>query len=429
MKVVPPAESKKKQTGDLILPLELAAEKKLAKDKYACFKVRTVPTQADSTTYELYIPYCDETATVREAIKAYSNIDKVILGNNLQTFEQKRAICETVYKGECLTRFQSRINEFHALVYSNAVDAAVLAEIERRRTAVPPEAPMTQQELTNFCNNVAEPAMGNDDLIAGMQAATETVCPHGALEKVKRYLRRNCRKPAHMNVRQYAVRLKYINEEEIPKLPPGYNVAQSMSDNELKEILTWGLPKSWNNKAIERGFDPLHPNHRWERVVRFFEQIEAAEEFNPKQQQGQDDHKPSPKKAKKSSGKTSSSNKPKCPIHGYGHSADDCRTLKAMIAQGSGSGGSNHQSKNKSWSRKAQDAKDKTKKDLAAFIQKTVRKELNSINKRSEPSSDEDSDDNQSVNQIEKDLANFNFADLKVSSDSDDDRSEGEISV
>ena len=111
-------------------------------------------------------------------------------------------------------------------------------------------------------------------------------------------------------------------------------------------------------------------------VLNFMENIEAAEAF------GNGDKKPPAKneKGKKqhsSQRKDSKSNvsTPKCILHGYGHSTEDCKVMQAEVKRIKGDGASSNQltlknksSGNKTWSRKAQEAKEKSKADMAAFV-------------------------------------------------------------
>ena len=81
-------------------------------------------------------------------------------------------------------------------------------------------------------------------------------------------------------------------------------------------------------------------------------------------------------------------------------------------------------SKNKSWSRQSEDSKKKGQRELAAFIKKSVQKELNSFsaNKRKADESDDD-ESVKSVHMAEgQELAAFNYGDLDdLKIDSDDD--------
>ena len=71
--------------------------------------------------------------------------------------------------------------------------------------------------------------------------------PHKCPQKVKRHLRRECRKPLDMKVREFANHMNRINSEEIPKIPPAA-ANQSMSQDEPIEILLYGTPKSWQRE-------------------------------------------------------------------------------------------------------------------------------------------------------------------------------------
>ena len=48
----------------------------------------------------------------------------------------------------------------------------------------------------------------------------ESVMPRNALQRVKRYLARECIKPTDWSVRNYYQRLCYMNAVELPLLPP-----------------------------------------------------------------------------------------------------------------------------------------------------------------------------------------------------------------
>ncbi|MGL5934007.1 MAG: hypothetical protein ACRCZI_00125, partial [Cetobacterium sp.] len=56
---------------------------------------------------------------------------------------------------------------------------------------------------------------------------------------------------------------------------------------------------------------------------------------------------------------------------------------------------------NKSWSRKSDEAKDKTKKELAAFVGKIIKKELNAVQKKkAKKRKKDDDDDDDSVKSV-----------------------------
>ena len=79
---------------------------------------------------------------------------------------------------------------------------------------------------------------------AARDDATEFLMPNKILQHVKRYVRCEARKPVDMGVKTYFMHLNRINLEEIPRLPPNFNTAQSLGADELVNILLFGIPKS-----------------------------------------------------------------------------------------------------------------------------------------------------------------------------------------
>jgi hypothetical protein len=216
-----------------------------------------------------------------------------------------------------------------------------------------------------------------------------------------------------MKVREFFNHICRINMDELPKIPPA-SPNNALSADELVDILLFAFPQSWQKEMNRQGFDPT--DHTPMEVVEFCERMELAEEMdtdkNTKKVSSKTDKNDGrgPKKKPKTSGE------PKfyCKTHGknYSHNTDECRAGK---------------SKNKSWSRKAEDGK-KQAKDLAAFIKKTIKSELNAIDKKRK-SSDTDSTTSEEgeVNAIDAlDPARINFSKMSMDSDgshsgSDDD--------
>jgi len=97
--------------------------------------------------------------------------------------------------------------------------------------------------------------------------------PNNVLQRVKRYLRREARKPFDMNIKSY-----YTNITRINSLPPKFDETQSLAEDEIVDILLYGTPKSWQKEMDRQGFDPL--GHTPMEVVAFMERIEASEEFD-----------------------------------------------------------------------------------------------------------------------------------------------------
>jgi anti-sigma factor RsiW len=88
---------------------------------------------------------------------------------------------------------------------------------------------------------VAEPVDHNDFIANGLCAILTYVAPHKALAKQKRWMRRFCRKPATMTVREYTNSLRRINERELHWLPP-FAPDQLLTNDELVDIVLHRVP-------------------------------------------------------------------------------------------------------------------------------------------------------------------------------------------
>ena len=252
-------------------------------------------------------------------------------------------------------------------------------------------------------------------LTAAAQECVAHIAPHKALEKVKRYLRRECRKPHDLSIREWFVAFQATNTQELKHLPPLFDRTQCLSDDEAIDIVLYSIPNSWENEMARQGFDPYRAG--LPSTIGFCEQLEMADEFMPVSGRSNKSN----KKSRSSGGsKTTGLD---CVYHGgnCGHTSGNCRTLKKLAAAKSNRD-SDGSSKNKTWSRKADDAKKRTKKDLAAFIKKTIRAEMDSIEKRK--ADDNEDDDDGSLN-----LAEADFDNMPIASSVNTDDVEDEIDV
>ena len=89
---------------------------------------------------------------------------------------------------------------------------------------------------------------------------------------------------------------------------------------------------------------------------------------------------------------TAAASKLYCLVHGEcGHNSNDCSVLqkeakqlqKDYTAKNSGS-------KPNTWSRKAEEAKSKSSKELAAYVKKAGHEEMNAVEKKRKPDSDDE---------------------------------------
>jgi len=102
--------------------------------------------------------------------------------------------------------------------------------------------------------------------------------PNKILKCIKRYLCRKARTTLDVKVKNCLLHVNRINHEEIPLLPPNFNMAQSLSADEITNILLHGTPKSWQREMDRQNFDPMAKTTL--ETVKFMENIKMLEDFN-----------------------------------------------------------------------------------------------------------------------------------------------------
>ena len=395
--------------------------------KTSTFKLRTNPADANSPKYTLTVPIIDETATVRQVLKWTMAVGKVTTGLNIADGANKHPIIQELCTGSRLVAYNAGVNGNVVTRWLALQNAAELAEPAQQAGE---GNDVYTARLLNARNAIQRPAINNADIQNGLNNLVRESCPYKALEKQKRFMRRKMRKPPTMTTRTYVANLIRINDEELPMLPP-FGANQSLTVDELVDIVTFGVPKSWTRKMDEHAFDPIAEGLA--ELINFCERMEAADDFDSHQ-----DTKPAAKtssKKHKSIRNNGGKHKRWCHYHEVDtHDTSECETLK-RLKKNQGSSDSKPAYKNKTWKRKSDDAKSYSKKELAAIAKKASKEavkkataECNAVAKRKSDSDSESdsSDDDASINMMETkmaavdaQLAEFNF---------DDAKSDGEIS-
>ena len=365
--------------------------------------LRVIPNDNASPSYKASFRVLEGTEDVRVIIHHPEEVMKVVVGLNATTSTQRLALARTMVKGNARTQFDQ------------AVVTKCLSRMVERAEAEADEA--AAQAIRDAGWDVADNYHA-DDIHLYLNDMVASLIPPKSLAKVKRQLRRNCRKPTGMGIRKYYQNLYRINVQEIPKLPP-FQVTSSFRDDEFIDIILYGTPKKWSIKMEEQGFDPM--DHTPEAVVAFMEQLEAAEELTDEGTtvKSKDKNSKHSKSDKKKDGKHSDKKGSKyCEHHGHcAHSTEECRlNKKAKKDHGSGKG----KYGNREWKRKATEEAVTSKQELAVLVKKVMRKELASVD-RKRKSKDEDGD-NFLVETLSKDLDGFSYNDMdNMSVDSSDE--------
>jgi hypothetical protein len=390
----------------VLLPLLPEEKQMLTKDNSISVDIRTTPADADSPKYKISVRVLSGHEAVRSVIQWRKDTAKVIRGLNITTALNKTTMLESMMSGTPLTFFQASLL---GLSEQARTSAAALAEAATPGTG----AAVLATDATNFVTDALVEASLDNVLL--------NIIPKKALQKVKRYLRRECRKPADMKVRMYFQHLIRINMQEMPCLPP-FGMNQMLSDDEILDIILFGTPKSWQREMDRQGYDPL--DHTTTEVVDFLEQIESSEEFD-----GTKVNSNKSKSHTQSKGKPKHENTPRmqkyCTEHGQGnHSTEECYKLHGKRHKPNTERDSKSKYANKTWTRKADEGNKKSKQELNSFMKKAIKagvqKELAAIDpSKKKRKTDEDL---AAFDIKDADLKEFNYDDMdNLKIDSDDD--------
>jgi hypothetical protein len=392
------------------------------------FKLLSDPTDTASQKFSFTMNYADGSQLIQFQIKWVMDVQKIIRSMNITMPAAQHEMIQQLCSGRVLTQY----NESIMMAQQNAKTArsrAVVAGL-RRRAATATVAAETQNEFIHrqAAAQVADKALPPDpatlDMIEpALKDTIKMVCPNKALEKQKRFMRRKMRKPADMKIRILVNHLHRINFDEIPQLPP-FAADQELSNDELLDIILFGIPKSWVKEMDKQDFDPF-AREEVQALIQFCKRMESAEDFHDSSNKQGSNSKNSYKKTKFSNnkGKLTKGNDKWCEYHETDtHDMSECSVLKKMKESGrNNSSDKKPFNKNQTWTKKSNDAKKFSKKELNALVKKAsekavkkATKELNAVAKRKR---DDDDNSTSSLHMLENEmkdvddqLKNFNFA-------------------
>ena len=384
----------------LLLPLVPERAEELTRGNSISFELRSNPTEIDSPRYKKQVRVLYGNEDTRTVIFWIRETQSIVEGLNLTTYAQQYSVIKTLVRDTAYANFEQSVLDRSTVRYNEALEAAV--------------SDAAKQVVRD---NTASGYHHVEDITPAMYFVAKSTMPKKILQRVKRELRRSCRKPAGMKVRDYVSHICRINDQELPMIVP-FSMANSLSDDEILDIVLYGTPRSWQAEMDRQGFDPL--DNTLKDVMEFLERMESAEVFEAKStrvDKGKENKSSSSKKSKSNSSYDRGGKK-HCMLHGDNntHNTAECLKLKAEAARLKGDGAS----KNNTWTKKAQDHKDKTRRDLNAIVQKAikkgVRKELSNIESRKRDSDDDESSSDGEINLIES-LGKFDINDINEAID------------
>ena len=454
MKITATKDFGNTKNNKIVLPLvPEPTETVTKKEDLATVDLYSDPTDTDSTKVRFAFKTLNGTAeSPRDLIDWRKNVDRAFTGLNSNTGLLQHQMMQQFCRGTALSTYNSNVNQLYRNGKASDVAAAQLA-VDNYVGGDPNVVANLAQALTDAGNKTKEAYLsdagdGEYMVTSALNQMMTGFLPNKVLQRVKRYLRREARKPFDMNIKSYYMNITRINSEEIPKLPPKFDETQSLAEDEIVDILLYGTPKSWQKEMDRQGFDPL--GHTPMEVVAFMERIEASEEFDSDKKTTK--VAASNKGKKKANDSNGSKGSHHCMLHGNNntHDTSECKTLQAQAKKLKGNnGGSNKNGKsnnNKSWKNKAKDDTDDSKKELAALVKKATQlikqQELNAIEltRKVEPvkkrkvkwPSAEELKGEQLLDSFDAELKDFNYGDLEqldLKEGSDDEKEDGEMDI
>ena len=254
MKIAPTVKNDNYVGKKALLPLVPEDEHPLTKDNSVNLELRTVPTDNTSAKIKVSCRLLRGDEDLRSMIKWLDDVEtKIFPGLNLQDGAPQAAMVSNLMEGSPKESFREKIQE---LATAARLAAAVLADPDPAQAA--------------HVNVLAEPLADHTTAAMVSEALRfmlQGIMPLKTLERVKRYMRRDCRKPANMKIRYFYQLLNKMNNAEIPRVPP-FNPNQGFQPDELMEIILYAVPKSWIREMDRQGIDPLdgtqtiHTMHR-----------------------------------------------------------------------------------------------------------------------------------------------------------------------
>lgn len=281
-----------------IIPLERAKASDSKDQRYIEHTCYNTPGDSKTGKYVIQVPIYDA-GHPEEWINFVELVNKCIAGQNITAGPQMYQLVLRVLQGDAKAQFEAQTGHFGA------------------------------QNPRNFKSVMA--------------AMTVHVFPRYALRDQKRYLQRYLEKPLKMKVRKFVTRLTELNHylDSFPPDSPGQQV-EKLPDHEIKEILFYAMPKSWQKRMTEQGYNYMDDAVSVQHMADFFEarceNLEVKTEKKAKKER-----KASSKKSKSSvkfdeeSEDSSDDERPKakrpyCLYHGRcGHTSDKCDVIKDLI--------------------------------------------------------------------------------------------------
>lgn len=264
--------------------------------------VRTIPSDPNSLTISRRYRILAQPKRPIDVLRTKHFAEEAIAGNNMTTGVQKYAL------------------------WRGLLDGPALASFQRHTTATGNET--------------------NDNLKIVVRNWLKDMLPVKVLPNHQRYLRNNLEKPYNIRTKAFAGLVEELNSY-CQELPPNFNEAQKVNEDELREHIAKALPKKQQEILRQNGVDPRTTS--MEDLVEIAERAQNDDdwygEFSSSSSESEDE-KPKARKKNKSSKSASkpkaapkkddSANKFFCELHKANptHNSEDCWELQRRKREG-----------------------------------------------------------------------------------------------
>jgi len=358
--------------------------KSIKKEDLAAVNLCSHPSDHNSTQVKFSFKGLDgDHETPRKILEWRRNAERALTGldlnaNGLSSYNMRKQFM----RGSALSSFIAKAG---AILVSRKADTIVACELARDNYPPATDAghiaanfnvlraaalTATTRDTLDYLNENCGPEVVKDSL----NEVVKNLLPNKTLQRVKRHLRREARKPIDVGAKQHIMHVYRINTEEIARCPPAFDDTQCLTPDEIIDILLFGTPKSWQREMDRQGFDPLTSTVA--QAVEFMERIEMSEDFDGNKKVAAVTKKGNNNKNKSNKGNSGADGSKCCMLHGNNnaHDTSECKTLMAQAKKLKGNNGANQKGKggNKSWKNKAKDDTNDSKKELAALIEKAT---------------------------------------------------------
>ena len=222
----------------IVLPLIPEPTEIAKKEDLAQLDLYSNPADANSTKVRFAFKILEGANDApREIIQWRRNVERAFTGLGQTVGVTQHQMLQQFLRGTALSTYNTHVATMYGAAKANdtkTAEDAVKADADAgapnpAATALLAQAVVDAKAKTQDAY-LTEPDDGAYMVEVSLNSLMTSLLPNKVLQRVKRYLRREARKPFDMNIKAYYMHIMRINAEEIPRLPPLYSTMQSLGD-------------------------------------------------------------------------------------------------------------------------------------------------------------------------------------------------------